>query len=251
MRRKHLVELTPQPGRRVITRVDVLGLAHRGIRQSEVHDNRPLTAKTAATRPAERLLCNVVPQSVVLNDQRVKGPSLRYLPVRSRCLQPGQQQGRRRPSSSSSWVRRTRRLRVASCLASSTQQMNSLRASGVMSFHAASASELPISASRKSAGSLCTTPPGTRWLLTGLLAQPNQHPRRQELTFVLALPRRWAATANPRCAPERLRAEQLVLVTERSAACADNPARGFGPLCFRQCRRHRIPCRHATGLPCS
>jgi hypothetical protein len=29
----------------------------------------------------------------------------RYLPVRSRCLQPGQQQGRRWPSSSSSWVR--------------------------------------------------------------------------------------------------------------------------------------------------
>jgi hypothetical protein len=35
-----------------------------------------------------------------------------------------------------------------------------------MSFHAASASSLTISASRKSAGSLCTTPPGTRWLLT-------------------------------------------------------------------------------------
>ena len=57
----------------------------------------------------------------------------RYLPVRSRCLQPGQQQGRRWPSSSSSWVRRMRRSRVVACLASSTQQMNSLRAKGVMS----------------------------------------------------------------------------------------------------------------------
>jgi len=36
-------------------------------------------------------------------------------------------------------VRRMRRARVASCLASSTQQMNSLRARGVMSFQASSA----------------------------------------------------------------------------------------------------------------
>ena len=89
-----------------------------------------------------------------------------YLPVRSRCLHPGQQQGRRWPSSSSSWVRRMRRLRVGSCLASSTQQMNSLRAKGVMSFQATSAVELAISAVRRSAGSLCTTPPGTCLLLT-------------------------------------------------------------------------------------
>ncbi len=34
-----------------------------------------------------------------------------------------------------------RRCRVLSCLASSTQQMNSLRASGVMSFQAASAAQ--------------------------------------------------------------------------------------------------------------
>jgi hypothetical protein len=57
----------------------------------------------------------------------------RYLPVRSRWLHPGQQQGRRWPSSNSSWVRRIRRSRVISCFASSTQQMNSLRARGVMS----------------------------------------------------------------------------------------------------------------------
>jgi hypothetical protein len=87
--------------------------------------------------------------------------------VRSRCLHPGQQQGRRWPSSNSSWVRRMRRSRVTSCLASSTQQMNSLRAKGVMSLQAASAVEFAISAWRRSAGSLCTTPPGTGWLLTG------------------------------------------------------------------------------------
>jgi hypothetical protein len=48
-----------------------------------------------------------------------------------------------------------------------TQQMNSLRAKGVMSFQAQSAVVLASSASRKSAGSVCTTSPGTCWLLTG------------------------------------------------------------------------------------
>ena len=72
------------------------------------------------------------------------GGAGRYLPVRSRCLHPGQQQGRRWPSSSSSWVLRMRRSRVISCLASSTQQMNSFRASGVMSFQASSAAGLAI-----------------------------------------------------------------------------------------------------------
>src|SRR6202035_3169853 len=48
-----------------------------------------------------------------------------------------------------------------SCLASSTQQMNSLRAKGVMFCQAVSAVELASSASRRSAGSLCTTPPDT------------------------------------------------------------------------------------------
>ena len=90
-----------------------------------------------------------------------------YLPVRWPCVHPGQQQGRRRPSSSSSWVLRIRRSRVTSCLASSTQQMNSLRARGVMSFQASSAVALAIRALRRSLGSACTTPPGTCGLLTG------------------------------------------------------------------------------------
>ena len=100
----------------------------------------------------------------------------RYLPVRSRWLHPGQQQGRRIPSSSSSRVRRMRRCRVTFCLASSTQQMNSLRARGVMSFHASSAPGLATSASRRSSGSSCTTPPGIRRLLT----KPHwRHPGRE------------------------------------------------------------------------
>ena len=84
--------------------------------------------------------------------------------MRSRCLHPGQQQGLRMPSSNSSWVRRMRRVRVAACLASSTQQMNSLRASGVMSFHAASAVGFAASADCRSAGISWTTPPGIVWL---------------------------------------------------------------------------------------
>ena len=49
-----------------------------------------------------------------------------------RWIQPTQQQGRFWPSSSSSTVRLIRLLRVCSCLAFSTQQMNSFRAIGVM-----------------------------------------------------------------------------------------------------------------------
>ncbi len=103
--------------------------------------------------------------------------------MRSRCLHPGQQQGRRWPSLSSSWVRRMRRSRVISCLASSTQQMNSLRARGVMSIQASSAVGLAISALRRSVGSLCTTPPATRELLTGpryRATEPQHHPSRPD-----------------------------------------------------------------------
>jgi hypothetical protein len=70
---------------------------------------------------------------IVVRSRRAAPATRSYLPVRSRCLHPGQQHGRRWPSSSSSWVRRMRRSRVVCRLASSTQQMNSLRAKGVMS----------------------------------------------------------------------------------------------------------------------
>ena len=86
-----------------------------------------------------------------------------------------------------------RRFRVVSCLASSTQQMNSLRAKGVMSFQAVIAVELAISAWRRSAGSLCTTPPGTRWLLTGAsvtssvpLSDPSS--QAEDVVLVVGLP---------------------------------------------------------------
>jgi hypothetical protein len=55
---------------------------------------------------------------------------------------------------------------VVQRLLESVDRLNVLRARGVMSFQAASAVALAISASRRSAGNLCTTPLGTRWLLT-------------------------------------------------------------------------------------
>jgi hypothetical protein len=47
-----------------------------------------------------------------------------------------------------------------------TQQIHSLRASGVISSHAASATGLEVRVFRKSAGILCTTPPEISLLFT-------------------------------------------------------------------------------------
>jgi len=55
-----------------------------------------------------------------------------------------------------------RRFRVVFCFASSTQQMNSFRARGVMSYQASSAAGFATRVSRRSPGNLWTTPPGTR-----------------------------------------------------------------------------------------
>jgi hypothetical protein len=154
-----------------------------------------------------------------------------YLPVRSRWLHPGQQHGRRCPSSSSSSVLRMRRLRVVSCFASSTQQMNSLRASGVMSIQAASAVEFAISACRRSSGSLCTTPPGTRLLVTEESRSPSV-PWRQAIPPGSARTRRRYADENA------LLAQSLTGTSwwaRRRAApspsgCANYPCSGFSIL---------------------
>lgn len=77
-----------------------------------------------------------------------------------RWIQPTQQQGLRLPSRSSSQVRVRRRFLVLICFAFSTQQINSLRARGVMSSQRALTLRLLVSASLRSAGILCTVPPG-------------------------------------------------------------------------------------------
>ena len=56
----------------------------------------------------------------------------------------------------------TLRSRVMSCLASSTEQMNSLRTIGAVSFPASSAVGWRSAPGAKCPGSLCTTSPGTR-----------------------------------------------------------------------------------------
>jgi hypothetical protein len=80
-------------------------------------------------------------------------------------MQPAQQQGRRFPSISSVRVRSIRRILVSICLAFSTQHIHSLRASGVISAHAARAADEEIRAFLKSAGILCTTPPAISFVI--------------------------------------------------------------------------------------
>ncbi len=66
--------------------------------------------------------------------------------------------------------------------------MNSLRARGVMSFQASSAVGLATSASRRSAGSWCTTPPGTREALTDPRYRPYGSVPAVSLAVVLSTP---------------------------------------------------------------
>lgn len=91
-----------------------------------------------------------------------------------RWTQPYQQQGRRIPSLSSEHTRSTCSRRFSGCLTEKTQQIHSLRASGVISSHAVSALESAAKALRKSAGRSCATPPGIflviRKLYTGASA---------------------------------------------------------------------------------
>jgi hypothetical protein len=157
--------------------------ARPGTRPQTVLSATPSQARVAITARTHASTyepgpCSATGCPIRWTPSRARRSASRYLPVRSRCLHPGQQQGRRWPSSSSSWVRRMRRSRVVCCLASSTQQMNSLRAKGVMSLQASKAAVLAISASRRSAGSVCTTP--TRHSLaahtTTVAASPLHHP---------------------------------------------------------------------------
>ena len=84
-----------------------------------------------------------------------------YVPFLSLWLQPGQQHGRRFPSARFSCACRIRFILVSSRLASSIQQIHSLRASGVMSCHASRTVASVTNASRKSSGNVCTVPVGT------------------------------------------------------------------------------------------
>jgi hypothetical protein len=73
-------------------------------------------------------------------------------------MQPIQQHGRRIPSMSSEHTLRTWSFRVSGVLTEIVQQIHSLRASGVISSHAASAFGEAMSAFFKSAGKVWTVP---------------------------------------------------------------------------------------------
>jgi len=72
-----------------------------------------------------------------------------------RWIQPAQQQGRRAPPLSFESAFSIRMLLVSAFLPDMTQQIHSLRASGVISSHATLAAEDETRAFRKSAGILC------------------------------------------------------------------------------------------------
>ena len=90
-----------------------------------------------------------------------------------RWTQPYQQQGRRIPSLSSEHTRSTCSRRFSGCLTEKTQQIHSLRASGVISSHAVSALESAAKALRKSAGRSCATPPGIFLVIRKLYTAPS------------------------------------------------------------------------------
>src|SRR3989344_7036850 len=90
-------------------------------------------------------------------------------------MQPAQQQGLRIPPLSFESVFLIRIRRVCTFLPEMTQQIHSLRASGVMSSHNARTFPEEVSAFRKSSGILCTTPPAIPCLLM-LLILPNWLP---------------------------------------------------------------------------
>lgn len=74
------------------------------------------------------------------------------------CGQPGQQHGRFFPSLSSELTLSILLRLVCDFLASSTQQIHSLRASGVIISHSASTVLSAVRAFRRSGGTLCTVP---------------------------------------------------------------------------------------------
>ena len=87
-------------------------------------------------------------------------------PDAHRCGQPGQQHGRRIPSLKLRAHLSTCCRLVSSFLTEMVQQIHSLRASCVMSSHAARACASDASAFRRSGGRSCTAPPEIRTVAT-------------------------------------------------------------------------------------
>ncbi len=94
-----------------------------------------------------------------------------------RCGQPAQQHGRRMPPLSLDSALLMRIPRVSAFLPEVTQQIHSLRASGVISAHTARAFGSDEIAFRKSAGTLCTAPAAIPFLIINTIL-PNQTDQR-------------------------------------------------------------------------
>jgi hypothetical protein len=86
-------------------------------------------------------------------------------------VHPAQQQGLRIPPMSFESAFSIRILLVSAFLPDVTQHIHSLRASGVISSHAACAEGFETMALRKSVGILCTTPPAISFLAIRLFYQ--------------------------------------------------------------------------------
>jgi hypothetical protein len=130
----------------------------------------PLLLLTEQAAPQEPLPCRVYTcaqiQVILLVNRYTAALNSRSVTHLANCPspdqrwgQPGQQQGRRFPSLRLEQPHLIRWLLVAAFFADSIQHIHSLRASGVISSHVASACGSDVRACFKSAGSWCTTPP--------------------------------------------------------------------------------------------
>ena len=151
---------------------------------SEAHDDHLLTAETAATRPATHpavqaryLLCNVVPQSVVLDRPRVKRSIRSELGLSAGALAMLAP----RPAAGPALAFFELLLGPANAALSSHLLLGVLDPAdelvarqGRDVLPGSERLELAISAARRSAGSLCTTPPGTRLPLTAASVTPER-----------------------------------------------------------------------------
>ena len=141
-------------------------VSFRGAKETEQFRGHWRSQRVDPARGASRRQCSFrfVDDSLVT---RASEWVLTHARGSHRCGQPGQQQGRRIPSLSCEHTLSTCCRLVSSFLTEMVQQIHSLRASGVMSSQAASAFASEVSAFRRSAGRLCTTPSGIRTVVIG------------------------------------------------------------------------------------
>lgn len=119
-------------------------------------------------------------------------------------MQPIQQQGRRTPSLSSVRALSTCCLRVSGFFTEIVQHIHSLRASGVRSSHAASASASEARVSRTSSGKSWTTPPEICVLVMYKAALSRKDCRSEQRLQSVWLIERHAAARRASAAPQTL-----------------------------------------------